>query len=158
MDVEDGAAFVARASAAVEGSSPGMACYYDFALIDTFNGLDSLPDSLFGQGEPCTQQRAASCAHSRCWCLQNYTITSTSRPNLLAVTSGASTCSGLQRALEDDHHTDGGADLGKLIPRGPCANVVPPVSFLPNGSKGAVAALSCALESVHARRGVQAAP
>ncbi|KAK9867037.1 hypothetical protein WJX84_008781 [Apatococcus fuscideae] len=60
VDVEDGAAFVARASAAVEGSSPGMACYYDFALIDTFNGLDSLPDSLFGQGASFLQNLAAT--------------------------------------------------------------------------------------------------
>ena len=51
MHVGDGAQFVSEAAAALrQGSESGV--HYDLAFIDTFNGNDDLPESLFSPGKP----------------------------------------------------------------------------------------------------------
>ena len=52
VHVQDGAEFVAAAAERVRNSMPDHSGYYDLAFIDTFNGNDDLPDSLFGPGKP----------------------------------------------------------------------------------------------------------
>ena len=49
VHVQDGAEFVA-AAARLRHSMPDHSGYYDLVFIDTFNGNDDLPDSLFGPG------------------------------------------------------------------------------------------------------------
>ena len=49
--VQDGAVFVADAVADLHQGAAGEAGYYDLAFIDTFDGLDDMPASLFGDGE-----------------------------------------------------------------------------------------------------------
>lgn len=49
--MQDGAVFVANAVADLQHSAAGEAGYYDLAFIDTFDGLDDMPASLFGDGE-----------------------------------------------------------------------------------------------------------
>ena len=49
--VQDGAAFVADAVADLHQNAAGAAGFYDLAFIDTFDGSDDMPASLFGKGE-----------------------------------------------------------------------------------------------------------
>ncbi|KAK9833787.1 hypothetical protein WJX74_005835 [Apatococcus lobatus] len=48
--VLDGAAFVADAAASLHQNAADGSGFYDFAFIDTFDGSDDMPASLFGKG------------------------------------------------------------------------------------------------------------
>lgn len=83
VHVQDGAEFVAAAAARVQQSLPDSKRYYDLAFIDTFDGSDDLPDSLFGPGRPSSYPRNCACSSTLSPCKQCIRLAASSTHHVL---------------------------------------------------------------------------